>query len=71
MTKDELALWLRLCSADGVGSLTATRLLKQFGLPHNIFSQTAQTLGQGIHAAQVKALLEPGDDLGALIEVTW
>ncbi len=71
MTKDELALWLRLCAAQGVGSLTATRLLKQFGLPANIFSQTAQTLGQGIHAPQVQALLSPGDALPALIEATW
>ena len=71
MTRDELSLWLRLSAADGIGSLTATRLLKQFGLPQNIFAQSEQALGAGIHAKQVKALLEPSENLPALIEATW
>ncbi len=71
MTRDELGLWLRLSAADGIGSLTAARLLKQFGLPQNIFSQSAEALGAGVNAKQVKALLEQDEQLPALIEATW
>ena len=71
MTRDELGLWLRLSAADGIGSLTATKLLKQFGLPHNIFAQDEQTLCKGIHAKQARALLESNPQLPALIEATW
>lgn len=71
MTQGELGDWLRLSAADGIGSLTATKLLKKFGLPKNIFSQSAQALSEGIHDKQVKALLEPAEALPALIEATW
>jgi DNA processing protein len=70
MTREELALWLRLSAADGIGSLTATKLLQAFGLPEQIFSQSAHALSAGLKPAQVKALLEPGKDLPALIEGT-
>ncbi len=71
MTREELALWLRLTYADGIGSLTATKLLQKFGLPEQIFSQSAQALSAGLSAAQVKALLEPSEKLPALIDLTW
>ncbi|MBS7806449.1 DNA-processing protein DprA [Variovorax sp. PCZ-1] len=71
MTREELAQWLRLSAADGIGSLTATKLLQRFGLPEQIFSQSADTLSAGITAKQVKALLDPGQELPALIEATW
>jgi DNA processing protein len=71
MTRDDLALWLRLSAADGIGSLTATKLLQQFGLPQAIFAQSAASLSAGISAKQVKALLEPSEGLQALIESTW
>jgi DNA processing protein len=71
MTREELALWLRLSAADGIGSLTATKLLQRFGLPSQIFAQSAQVLSEGLRAPQVKALLEPSKDLPALIQATW
>ena len=71
MTRDELALWLRLSAADSVGSLTATKLLKQFGLPQNIFAQNEQSLSAGITAKQVQALLAPAPSLPTLVEATW
>ncbi len=71
MTRDDLALWLRLSVADGIGSLTAAKLLAQFGLPNNIFAQSAQALREGVSDKQVKALLEPSEQLPALIDATW
>ncbi len=71
MTREELGAWLRLCAADGVGSLTATKLLQQFGMPENIFLQSAQSLESGVTAKQAQALLEPSQELAALIEATW
>jgi DNA processing protein len=71
LTRDELSLWLRLSAADGIGSLTATALLKQFGLPQDIFSQSAASLAEGVSPKQVKALLEPSEFLPALVEATW
>lgn len=70
MTHEELALWLRLSAAEGIGSLTATKLLKTFGLPEQIFAQSAQSLGAGLKAAQVKALLAPNQTLPALLDAT-
>ncbi|TAG27690.1 MAG: DNA-protecting protein DprA [Burkholderiales bacterium] len=71
MTREELGLWLRLSAAEGVGSLTATRLLKAFGLPDKIFSQNEQALSVGLKPAQVNALLSPSKELPALIEANW
>jgi DNA processing protein len=71
MTREELGLWLRLSAAEGVGSLTATKLLQHFGLPEQIFSQSEQSLSEGLKPSQVKALLSPGKELPALIEATW
>ena len=41
MDRDELAAWLRLLETPGVGNETARVLLTRFGLPENIFQQTA------------------------------
>jgi DNA processing protein len=71
MTREELGLWLRLAAADGVGCLTATKLLQKFGLPEQIFAQSEQTLSALLKPAQVKALLQPGQELPTLIEATW
>ncbi len=71
MTREDLALWLRLSSADGIGSLTATKLLQQFGLPQQIFEQSAQALSAGLKSHQVKGILEPSKDLPDLVEATW
>ncbi len=71
MTREELSAWLRLSAADGIGSLTATKLLQKFGLPEQIFLQSAEALSVGLSAKQVKALLAPDEKLPALIEATW
>ncbi len=71
MTREELSAWLRLSAADGIGSLTATKLLQKFGLPEQIFLQSAEALSAGLSAKQVKALLAPNPELPALIEATW
>jgi predicted Rossmann fold nucleotide-binding protein DprA/Smf involved in DNA uptake len=56
MDRGELAAWLRLQSADGVGDATARRLLTTFGLPQNIFLQSAAALGAVVSEAQAQAL---------------
>ena len=71
MTRDELALWLRLCSADGIGHLSARKLLSAFGLPQRIFQQNPEALGQLLTRKQTTALLTPPQELSALIEATW
>jgi DNA processing protein len=71
MTREELASWLRLSAADGIGSLTATKLLQRFGLPEQIFSQSTDALSAGLTAKQVKSLREPSQELPALIDATW
>lgn len=71
MTREELALWLRLCSCDGIGSASAAKLLKQFGLPQDIFKQEYGALVKVVTQAQAQALLEPGESLGTLIDATW
>ncbi len=70
MTRDELALWLRLSAADGIGHLSARRLLAAFGLPEQIFTQSREALGQVLSSAQARTLLEPNAQLPALIQAT-
>ncbi len=71
MTRDELALWLRLSAADGIGHLSARKLLAAFGLPENIFQQSRDALGHVLTAKQVSSLLIAPKELPALIEATW
>ncbi len=56
MERAELADWLRLTLTPGVGNGTARRLLAAFGLPGNIFRQSATALGQMLTPAQVQAI---------------
>ena len=44
ITEDDLADWLRLLLVDGLGSMTAQKLLRAFGLPYNILKQSHGTL---------------------------
>ena len=46
MERDDLTAWLRLTLTPGVGNATARRLLQTFGLPQQIFQQTAAALQQ-------------------------
>jgi DNA processing protein len=69
--RDELAAWLRLLNAPGVGNITARKLLTAFGLPQHIFSQNAAQLERYVSARQAHALLQPAADLAQQLDTTW
>lgn len=54
----ELADWLRLTLAPGVGGVSQRALLSAFGLPHNIFAATGAQLSTVIAADKARALLD-------------
>jgi len=67
----DLAGWLRLTEAAGVGPATARVLLHHFGLPEQIFAASAAELGRLVAAPIVHALLSPPEArLRSLIERT-
>ncbi len=72
MTREELAAWLRLQLAPGIGVQGARKLLAAFGLPQNIFSQSqaalAQVIGERLGQA---ALTAPSPEHEALLNATW
>nr|WP_315248949.1 DNA-processing protein DprA [uncultured Duganella sp.] len=57
MTRPVLADWLRLQQTDGVGLLTAHRLLQRFGTPAAIFAASREQLLAIAMPRQVEALL--------------
>jgi len=69
--RDELAAWLRLTLSDGVGPVTARKLLAAFGLPQAIFEHSSSALRQVAGAAQLQALLSPPESLPRMVESTW
>lgn len=71
MERDELAAWLRLQCTTGVGDATARRLLAAFGLPQDIFVQSASALRTVASEAQCEALLQPPDQLDESVTTTW
>jgi len=71
MEREELAGWLRLAMAAGVGNITARRLLAAFGLPPAIFSQRRAALEQVVSPAQADSLVAEAPELQPLIEDTW
>lgn len=71
MHREELAAWLRLTEAAGVGPVAARRLLARFGPPQDIFAQEAGAWRGCVSAAQAQALAHPGEVLEALVERTW
>ncbi len=71
MERDELASWLRLCLTDGVGPVTARRLLASFGLPHTLFAQPRSALLAHTSPAQADALSTPPSGLDGLLQTTW
>ncbi|MDO4795596.1 MAG: DNA-processing protein DprA [Brachymonas sp.] len=71
MTREEVAAWLQLVQAKGIGSGTARRLLAAFGLPQQILAQSPAALAQVLSAKQIAALRTPDDETLALIETTW
>jgi len=71
MDREELRAWLRLQLTPGVGDMTARRLLAQFGLPQQVFQQSASTLETVVSAVQAAAVLQEPVELPALLESTW
>ncbi|APW40239.1 DNA protecting protein DprA [Rhodoferax koreense] len=70
MERDELECWLRLSLSEGIGNISARRLLAAFGLPQDIFTQSATALRQVVTPAQAAALLSPPKDFQAQLEAT-
>jgi DNA processing protein len=70
MERAELTAWLRLQCTPGVGNVTARKLLTAFGLPEEIFSQSAASLCNSVGSGQANALLTEPDGLGAQVETT-
>ncbi len=71
MERAELAAWLRLTAAPGVGNAGARKLLSAFGLPQAVFEQGEAAWRDCVGAAAARALAQPGGELEALIERTW
>ncbi|MCW5221928.1 DNA-protecting protein DprA [Verminephrobacter aporrectodeae subsp. tuberculatae] len=59
MERDELAAWLHLTLAPGVGNSTARRLLARFGPPQEILRQPLSALRECVTQAQAQALCAP------------
>ncbi|MEJ7686147.1 MAG: DNA-processing protein DprA [Variovorax sp.] len=70
MEREELAGWLRLTLAGGIGNAAARKLLAAFGLPGEVFAQSAPALQQIVTPAQAQALLAEPAGLAALLEQT-
>jgi DNA processing protein len=70
MQRDELAAWLRLTLAPGIGNMAARKLLAAFGLPMAVFEQNPTALLHFASEAQVKGLKTPPEGLDALTQAT-
>jgi DNA processing protein len=70
MPRDELAGWLRLTLAEGIGNIAARKLLAAFGLPDAVFEQTPNALQYFVSQAQAQALKATPPALGALTQAT-
>ncbi len=70
MQRDELAVWLRLSLTDGVGNLSARKLLAAFGLPQLVFEQNSTALQQIVSQAQSRALQSLPEGLETLLQAT-
>jgi DNA processing protein len=71
MEREELAAWLRLQLTPGVGNGAARKLLAAFGLPQQIFDQSAAALGQVVSDTQRTALQSQPPQWPALLDTTW
>jgi DNA processing protein len=71
MQREELGCWLRLTLTSGVGNETARKLLGAFGLPDNVFCQSALALRQVVPAAQALSLQTKPAALVSLLDLTW
>lgn len=71
MERGELSAWLRLLLTPGVGSSSGRKLLARFGLPQQIFQQTATQLATCVSAKQAESLLRIPDGLADQVNTTW
>jgi DNA processing protein len=62
--------WLRLQMTPGIGSVSGRNLLRAFGDPAAIFSQSAATLRAVVQARQAQALLQLPSDFEAIARFT-
>jgi DNA processing protein len=67
---EELAAWLRLTLAPGIGNITARKLLAAFGLPQAIFAQSTAALRQVVSEKQSEGLRALPPELDALLATT-
>jgi DNA processing protein len=68
---EELAAWLRLTLAPGIGNITARKLLAAFGLPQAVFEQSHTALRQVVSEKQADALRTIPAELESLLATTW
>jgi DNA processing protein len=71
MDREELAGWLRLALAPGIGSAAGRKLLAAFGLPGAILAQDRTALEQVVSTAQAAALRSPPPGFDAQLDATW
>jgi DNA processing protein len=70
MQREELAAWLRLALAPGIGNTLARRLLAAFGLPGQVWKQPDDTLEQ-VARGQAAGLRAPPPGFDTQLETTW
>ena len=71
MQRHELEGWLRLTLTQGIGNITARKLLSAFGLPQAVFEQTTTALRQVLGDTQGLALRQRPAELPELLELSW
>jgi DNA processing protein len=70
MDRQELAAWLRLTLAPGIGNAGARRLLAAFGPAPAVFEQSQEALAQVVGGALARELRQEPDKLAALLDAT-
>lgn len=71
MERDELSAWLRLQLTPGVGNSSGRKLLARFGLPQQIFGQSAAALEACVSSKQAENLQQVPQGLADLLQTTW
>ena len=71
MERDELSAWLRLQLTSGVGNSSGRKLLARFGLPQQIFGQSAAALEACVSRKQAESLQQVPLGLADLLQTTW
>ncbi len=71
MEREELSAWLRLTLTPGVGNGAARKLLAAFGLPKDLFAQSASALTQVVGPSLAASLRTEPSGLALQLETTW